>query len=68
MNSKTLRLALASIGISQAELARILGRSANTVTSWVNDDEMPAEVRLFCRVAIDHGLDYAKEAIAHGPR
>lgn len=63
MNSKQLRVALATIGISQAEMARLLGRSANTVTAWVNANEMPAEVRLFCRVAIDHGLDYAKEAL-----
>jgi transcriptional regulator with XRE-family HTH domain len=63
MNARDLRVALAKIGISQAELARILGRAPNTVTGWVNADEMPAEVRLFCRVAVDHGLDYAKEAL-----
>lgn len=66
MKSRDFRVALAQIGISQAELARILGRSANTITGWVNADEMPVEVRLFCRVAIDHGLDYAKEAAVRG--
>ncbi len=63
MNARDLRIALATIGISQAELARILGRAPNTITGWVNADDMPAEVRLFCRVAIDHGLDYAEEAV-----
>lgn len=63
MKARDLRVALAQIGISQAELARILGRAPNTVTAWANADEMPAEVRLFCRVALDHGLDYAKEAL-----
>lgn len=63
MNARDLRIALATIGISQAELARILGRASNTITGWVNADDMPAEVRLFCRVAVDHGLEYAKEAL-----
>lgn len=63
MNARDLRIALAKIGISQAELARILGRAPNTISGWVNADDMPAEVRLFCRVAVDHGLDYAKEAL-----
>lgn len=63
MNSRELRVALATIGISQAEMARLLGRSANTVTSWVNANEMPAEVRLFIWIAMNHDLDTAKEAM-----
>lgn len=63
MNARDLRIALAEIGISQAELARILGRAPNTITGWVNADAMPNEVRMLCRVARDHGLDYAKEAL-----
>ena len=63
MNAREFRKALIDIGLTQAQLAHILGRAPNTVTTWVNADEMPAEVRLFCRVAIDHGLEYAKEAL-----
>ncbi|MDR7232815.1 transcriptional regulator with XRE-family HTH domain [Caulobacter sp. BE264] len=63
MKARDLRVALAQIGLSQAELARILGRAPNTVTGWVNADEMPAEVRLFLWIALNHSLETAKEAI-----
>lgn len=63
MNARDFRAALRQIGISQAEFGRLLERSPNTVTAWINADSIPAAGRLFCRVAIDHGLDYAKEAL-----
>jgi transcriptional regulator with XRE-family HTH domain len=64
MNARELRSALALLGLSQAELGALLGRTPNTITRWVNDDRMPVEVRMFCRVALDRGIEYAKEAIA----
>jgi transcriptional regulator with XRE-family HTH domain len=64
MNARDLRIALAEIGISQAELARSLGRAPNTITGWVNANAMPPEVRLFCWVAKRHGVEVAKEAVS----
>lgn len=63
MNARSLRVALVGLELSQREFAAIIGVSPNTVTSWVNANEMPPLVRIFCRVAADHGLDYAKEAV-----
>lgn len=63
MNARSLRVALVGLDLSQREFAAILGVAPNTVTSWVNADKMPPIVRIFCRVATDHGLDYAKEAL-----
>ena len=63
MRAAEFRSALRQIGISQAEFGRLLERSPNTVTSWINADSIPAAGRLFCRVALDHGLNYAKEAL-----
>jgi len=63
MDAKSFRIARAELGISQAEFARIIGVRAATVTGWINANEFPLIVRLFCRVAIDHGLDYAKEKV-----
>jgi len=64
MNAAEFRSALRQIGISQAEFARLIKRSPNTVTAWINAGSIPAAGRLFCRVALDHGLDYARKAIA----
>lgn len=60
---RDMRVALAELGISQVELAALLGKSPKRVTEWIKADGAPPEVRLFCRVAKDHGLDYAKEAL-----
>lgn len=63
MDRRDLRIALAELEISQADLARFLGRPAARITAWVNAGEMPAEVRLFIWIARMHGLDVAKEAL-----
>lgn len=63
MNTRDLRIALAELEISQADLARFLGRPPARITAWVNAGEMPAEVRLFIWIARKHGLDEAREAV-----
>jgi DNA-binding transcriptional regulator YiaG len=62
MNAREFRSALAKLGLSQADLAHALDRSKNTVTAWVNADDVPAEARLFLWIAKTHDIDTAKEA------
>lgn len=63
MNKRAFRTALAELDISQADLAKILGVHANTVTAWVNADDIPGLPRLFIWIAREHGIEAAKAAL-----
>lgn len=41
MTAAEMKAVLVELGWSQAYLARRLGKHVNTVTAWVNDDEVP---------------------------
>lgn len=63
MNKRAFRTALAELDISQADLAKILGVHANTVTTWVNTDDIPSLPRLFIWIAREFGIETAKAAL-----
>lgn len=63
MNARDFRMALAGLKLSQRKLALALGVSPQTVTSWVNANELPPVVRLFIWIARNHDLETAKEAV-----
>jgi len=56
-------MALAGLKLSQRKFAAILSVSPQTVTAWVNADEMPPVARIFLRLADKCGLDVAKEMV-----
>lgn len=60
----TMRIAREKKGVTQKQLARIVGVAPSTVANWENGNREPTSIDLLCRVA--DALDFSLDMLVRG--